>query len=551
MSSTVSQLHALYQYLDKLFTQSAALAANGRLQPALEQLATKFCQLYQQQPALMHAQLSLLMPQYRQQTQLAVRQQVLVLALTRHWPLPLQEQLCSAALGALCGLSEQQITERQAEPLADPWLLTLRQLKTQLPSVWLSLFASCFRFRQALPCWQLDPLAAVLVVSYQLSVALHLSKNGFEHCFRQHWLRRQQHDQTLLLRLGELGPGLYQTGRFCSDSIGALAFICEAEPQLQGYLFDLNLRSLNAEPVSLQGAGMQLLPPKPLHDQSWLGLLTRKAQDELKTADPEPVSLPLIQQLNPDWSISKQISFLQQHPAFCQLLQQEASQLSRQQLQVTDLRHALALIGTEQLPALLRLSWLRQQILLCCQPWQAWFDGLVASFASSLQLLAQSTSKVALSSQQAQLIATSLSLQLQQHDELRHLPLHSISRQQPSLPAQCRRLLWQDPALPAHLAQTLAAAGLGVIWQDAVLQWRQPAEMQNEYSQQQSANLLLQFAWLCTEICYLGGASLPEQAGPLVKKAQHALDLPAVSLSYWLDLLLQHHHASWPLQPAL
>ena len=39
MSSTVSQLQALYQYLDKLFTQSAALAANGRLQPALEQLA--------------------------------------------------------------------------------------------------------------------------------------------------------------------------------------------------------------------------------------------------------------------------------------------------------------------------------------------------------------------------------------------------------------------------------------------------------------------------------------------------------------------------------
>lgn len=551
MNPAVSQMHSLYQYLEKLFPQSAALAAHGRLQPALEQLASKFCQLYHQQPMLMHAQLSLQLSQYRQQTQLAMKQQVLVLALIRHWPLPLQEQLCSAALGALCGLTEQHLMDRQSEALADPWLLTLRQLQSELPASWLSLFASCFRFRQALPWWQLDPLAAVLVVSYQLSLSLALSKNGFEHCFRQHWLRRQQHDQILLLRLAELGPALYQAGRFCSDSIGALAFISEPEPNLRGYLFDLNLRSLHAEPVSLYGAGMQLLPPKPLKDQSWLDLLTRKSQDDLKTADPEPVSLPLIQQLNPDWSISKQVSFLQQHPAFCQLLQHEASQLSRQQLQVTDLRHALALIGTEQLPVLLRQSWLRQQIQLCCQPWQAWFDGLAISFATSLQLLAQSTTKVLLSAQQAQLIATSLSLQLQQHDELRHLPLHSTSRQQTSLATQCRRLLWQDTALPGQLAQTFAATGLGTIWQDAALQWRQPTELQNDYSQQQSANLLLQFAWLCTEIYYLGGASLPEQAGPLVKKAQHALDLPAVSLSYWLDLLLQHHSASWPLQPVL
>ncbi len=559
MNSAVQQLNSLYQYLDRLYAQAPGLATSGRLQLACEQIAPKLCQLYLQQPALLQAQLSLSSASHSAQANLALKQAVVILALGANgrWPQSLQEQLLSAGIASLIALNAGMFSVDDADPqqLRDPWQLAVRGHQTHLPAVWLQLFASCCRLRQQAPVWQQDPLAAVLVLAYQLTLPLvqstTASKVGFETVFRQRWRQSAGISQSLLQLLSGSGASLHQLGRFCTDSIGAVAFITEAEPALCGYLFDLNLKSLSPDPVELTGSGMQLLPPRMCRDPAWLTLLVRQARDLLETADPEPMSLPLIQQLDPNWPISRQVTFLQQRPEFCQLLCQAAASLSRQPAQITELRHALALIGTEQLPALLRLSWLNQQIVLCAQPWQHWFSQLEQLFCQALQCLAGLTKTTELSHNQAKLIAASFNLQLQQHEELRHQPLHRAGRQTQSIATACRQLLWQDHDILRQIAQLLAATGAPMLWQDAVMQFRSVPGIQADYSQQQSAQLLLQLAWLLTELHFFGAVSPQLQPDILYKNARHALDLPAISLSQCADLLLQHSSAYWPIQPQM
>lgn len=559
MSQAVEELHSIYQYLDRLYPQAQALLNNGRLQLACEQMAPKICRLFQQQPALMQAQLALSPQSHSALANLAMKQAVLVLTMAQHgkWPLTMQEQLLSASFAALSGLTPDMFDADFSQPqlLQDPWLITIRRFQQQLPAVWLQMFASCCRLRQQCPVWQQNPLAAVLVLAYQLSLPLvHAStagRHGFEVFFRQRWRQADPLNQQLLTLLSHSGSQLHQLGRFCSDSIGVVAFITEAEPDLKGYLFDLNLKSLSAEPTDLAGSGLQLLAPRICRDPTWLHLLVRQSRDMLDTADPEPMSLPLIQQLNPDWSVSKQVSFLQSHPAFCRLLCQAASALSRQHTDITDIRHALALIGTEQLPALLRQSWLAQQMTLCAQPWQQWFGQLEQVFQQALHLLAQQTTKLDLSANQCRLVAGCFSLQFQQHDELRHQPLFRSARPAQSLAQECRKLIWQDRDCLRHVAQLLAATGFGMLWQDAVLSFHNATGIQADYSQQQSAQLLLQFAWLLTELSFFGEATQPAQVEALYKNARHALDLPSISLADWLEKLSQNSQAFWPLQPKM
>ncbi len=559
MSQAVEQLNNLYQYLQRLYTQAPALHGASRFQPACEQIAPKFCQFYQQQPALLQAQLALSSAAHPPIANLAMKQAVLILILAQHggWPLALQEQLLSASFAGLSGLTPDMFSADFAQPqlLQDPWLLTMRRYQQQLPAVWLQLFASCCRLRQQAPIWQQNPLAAVLVLVYQLSYPLvqpaTAGKVGFETLFRQLWRQANPVNQQLLTLLSQTGSALFQLGRFCSDSIGVVAFITDAEPALTGYLFDLNLKSLGATATELTGSGLQLLPPKVCHDPAWLTLLVRRATDVLETADPEPMSLALIQQLNPEWPVSRQVSFLQTHPAFCQLLCQAASQLSRQHTAITDVRHALALIGTEQLPLLLRQSWLAQQIALCAQPWREWFSELEQVFQQALTLLAQQTKTIDISVPQTRLLAACVSLQLQQHDELRHQPLYRDAWPAQSLATECRKLLWQHPDCLQQIAQLLAATGFGLLWQDAMLQFRSPVGMQAGYSQQQSAQLFIQFGWTLTELYFFGSATTPAQLETLYKNARHALDLPAVPLSECLQQLTQHCAAFWPLQPKL
>jgi len=559
MSQAVEQLNSLYQYLQRLYPQAQTLLGTDRFQLACDQIAPKFCQLYQQQPALLQAQLALSSAAHPPLANLAMKQAVLILTMAQHgrWPLTLQEQLLSASFAALSGLTPEMFSKDFAQPqlFEDPWLLTVRRYQQQLPAVWLQLFASCCRLRQQAPIWQQNPLAAVLLLVYQLSSPLvqpaTAGKIGFEMLFRQQWRQANSLNQDLLTLISQSGAALHQLGRFCSDSIGVVAFITEATPDLNGYLFDLNLKSLSATPTGLTGSGLQLLPPKVCRDPGWLVLLVRQARDVLETADPEPMSLALIQQLNPDWPVSRQVSFLQTHPAFCQLLCQAASQLSRQQSAITDVRHSLALIGTEQLPALLRQSWLAQQIALCAQPWREWFRELEQVFQQALALLAQHTKTLDLSVQQSRLLAACVSLQLQQHDELRHQPLYRDARPVQSLASQCRKLIWQQPDCLQQIAQLVAATGFGLLWQDAVLQFRNQVGLQAEYSQQQSARLLIQFGWTLTELYFFGSTTTPAQLETLYKNARHALDLPAIPLSEWLLQLTQHSHAFWPLQPKL
>jgi hypothetical protein len=211
----------------------------------------------------------------------------------------------------------------------------------------------------------------------------------------------------------------------------------------------------------------------------------------------------------------------------------------------------LALIGTEQLPMLLRQAWLAQQTALCTQPWQQWFRQLELQFAQALQLLASQTPRVVLTLNHAKLIAGCFNLQLQQHEELRHQPLYRGGRVIQSLARECNQIIWQDPEFPRQVAQLLAATGLGILWQDATLQFRAAPPIQADYTQQHSAQLFLKFAWVLTELSFFGEASQPEQLEALYKNSRHALDLPTVPLSNTLEQLLHQHAAFWPLQPTM
>lgn len=555
MTEPVQLLQTFYQYLQRFYLQSVQSADRQKLPLITEQLAGRLCQLYWQQPELLWAQWSLPPAQADIVSRLAVQHAVAILTIAQQagWPQSLQQELVAAALFGLSGLARLPADGSTAnQAWLNPWLLTVKtQQETLRQHRWLSLYISCVRYRQHQPLWQQDPYAAVLCLSYQLcqpqfddgAVVLR----PFEQQYRRLWWSESTLCRALLEQLATAGMACYQTGRFCQDGSGSTYLITASRHEPAGYLIDEQRQVPVGDCTTITGSGWQLSAPQACTDWRWYRLFVQAAPSA--TSDQPLLQLNQIRQLDPHWPITRQLSFLEQQPQLAQTLRQIVSKLNRQQKPITDLRYALAMLGTQQLPARLTQSWLLQQIAACAHPWQYWFAQFADVLSYCLQMFAGRLPRFQLNAVQADLLATCLTLTLQKQSILRQLPLQPAARQIDSLELHCRRQMWQNPQLLAEVASLVSECGLPLAWHDAFLQLCITGPGQTEPQQQQPCSLLLQLALMFSELVFMGGFSRPAHLEPALQTAQRALGLQGQPVQDWINQILHHTTACWPLQP--
>lgn len=555
MSNEVTSLQTIYQFLHRFYQQSAQATDSDKLPLIAEQLAKRIELLFQQQPRLLWSQWSLVPKDSSLLSRLAMQHatSLLTIASQSGWPQEVQQELLAAALFSLCGLA-RLLPQPPHAALHNPWLITLKTQQELLRQHrWLNLLLSCVRYRQQQPSWQQVPYASVLCLSYQLCQPGLESADGtlspFEQQYRRLWLTTATPGRLLLDKLATAGAAVFQSGRFCRDESGSTYLLTDCQQQPSGYLLDEFPLVPVGECEQLTGTGWQLLPPQQCTDWRWYRLLVRR--ESLPTPDANKTELPLqqIRQLDATWSISRQLKFLAQHPQLSEALLQIVSKLNRQQRQITDLRYALAMLGTTQLPERLTQSWLLQQISSCAHPWQLWFAHFADVLSCCLQLFAQQSPHLQLTPVQADLLAQCLVLSLQKQTILRYLPLQPAARQTDCLEIQCRRQIWQNPQLLAEVASLVSACGLPLQWHDAFLQLCITGPGHTIPEHQQPGSLLLQLALMFTELIYMSNLSRPQSLAPTLQSANQALALPQQSVSSWTEQILAATSACWPLFP--
>lgn len=560
MHKDTAALLQLYQYLDRFYQQSTTLADAEKLALLAEQLAVSLLKLCQQQPALMQAQLALTPGNPSYCSKLAIKQVVLLAALAKagQWPLVVLEELLACSIFRHCGIVSLLAQNSEGQPpnkllLSEKaGLLTLKAAGAAFSHRhWRQLLTDSSLDQQQKPASQQTPYAGAIrfcaMLAAQLTPSVHQSVPGLEQLLPALLAKSAASELHYFAgQLAKVGSGLWLTGRLCSDTIGEVALITTTTPQLTGCLFDPVQKKLTATINPLTEPSLKLLPPRLLPDAGWLDLLIPHHPRPPETA--ELFSLARLQQLDTSLAVSRQVSWLEQYPDLTTALLQQASKRSRQQLPIHSVSHAVALIGADQLPLLLRLAWLEQQAALCRQPYQSWFLQLENCLATVLRFLATHSKRIQLTETEAKLLAGCFVLPLLQDDFCRFLPLQPAKGKMSALVLFCHQAVWQQTDYQRAVLQSLAAVSLPLMWQDAVLSYREPTEIQSQYSQQQCAQVLLNVSWRLTETIFYGVSTHPALLEQSFRQARHTLDLPQWQLSDWLELCLTHSACYWPTQ---
>lgn len=563
MNKDTALLQACGQYLDKFFLQ---VSNNQQAEKSLliaDQLAIQLYKLWQQNPRLLSAMQALAPDNHCAATTIAFKQASILLRYSRHagWPQWLTEQMLAAQIFSL--ISVAPILQKLQESLAlsheeqsvliDPWSLCIRQQQQLLRQhLYLSLFSGCARSMAQMPDWQSPVYASVLTICYQLVLPTLPRKGqsavGIETSIAKMCLQPlSPQKRAVLSALATHNDDLTQLGRFCSDQIGEVALICATEPKLMGYLLNLSTKKLAEQPIELLSRHYKLLAPRLCRDLSWFDALIGQEPPVTPASATTPLSLAVLNQLNPMSSISKQLLWFGQYPALVEFILQVATAHNRQQLIVTDLRHALALLGTDQLPTVVRQAWLASQIIECRQPHQLWFYQWQNTLKAALMLISEHSSRIDCKEPIAQLISLSFSLQLQQDEHCRFASLHRSGRSQTSLRQRVQALCWQEPEFPRQVSHSLASTGLAVTWQDAALSIRHSPEPGATYNKQQHGAMLCQLALLLTEQVFYGETSIEGLLQTSLKNATQALDLKENPLDFWLNKLVEQTNCHWPI----
>ncbi|MBU2222436.1 MAG: hypothetical protein KKA56_06155 [Gammaproteobacteria bacterium] len=554
-----ASLLQLYQYLDRFYQQVKSPLDGAKLPLIAEQIALQLAKLCQQQPRLAFSQLALTPVNTMYVSQLAMKQSVLLSALASAglWPSQVLEELLAANLFRLTGIVSQLsqptlATEQHAQLSLQAGLHTLKAAGPDFQHrYWRQLLTDCSMSKHSKSSAQQVPYAAALMfcneVSVKITPGMMKAANGLELAIQQ--LLQQPASamhRYFAAQIASLGKTLLLTGRFCSDTIGEVALITAAEPTLSGHIFDLTSKKLQPHAIELSEPSLKLLPPRLIPSIQWLDLFVTSVREQ---PAPQTLSIAEIQQFNPNHSVRKQVAWLEQHEKLSHHILLQATKRTRQSLPIESLSHAVALIGADHLPQILRLGWLQQQIQQCQQPYQIWFTQLEGCLAQVWKLLAEHTDSVALSAADAELLAACFILALQQDERCRYLPLQPSNGKQSPLLQFSYQTCWQQADYPRQVSHSVASVGLPMIWQDGVLYFRQLVEIQNNYTQQQCAQLLISFGWLLVESLFYGVNVQPAVTENTFKNARHALDLPLLPWSHWLQLLSDRCGCYCPLQP--
>lgn len=559
MSKARQQLWQAYQAVELYFQQAAAGGTESALINDAERLAAQFCQAGHPQ-SLLFSQLSLTPAEFGYCSQLAMKQWVLLATLAKQlqWPAAYSEDLLACALFRLTAVAVNlpaAVAEQQQQLLHKAGLYRLKLSGAAFSHrQWRQLLTDSSLPNGQKPAWQLLPNANAIQLCCQLAFAitptLQRPAVGLEQALRALCLQ-SAHSQlhTLAWQLAAVGPALYLCGRFCSDSIGNLQLITAIRPELTGHLFDITTKKLISQHQAITESSLKLLAPRRLPELQWLDYFSTASHEEL----PLLPALDLLQlhQLDPNQSIRQQVHWLQQYPQYGDFLLQQASILNRQQKTVCGLQHAVALIGTERLPQLLKQAWLQQQISALAQPYRSWFAKFSYCLAQALLLLTAQQPALELNQTQAQLLASCFSLTLQQDERCRYLPLQAAGSKLSPLVHQCYQNCWQSTELPRQTAMLATSMGLPPLWQEAILNFRQYTDVTPPFRPALQARLVLAFALQLTEALFYGVVARPQQSEQLYLQLCQALQLPAANWLHWLQRLSASAHSVWPLQPDL
>ncbi len=559
MSKARQQLWQAYQRLELYFQQATAGGAESALINDAEQLAAQFCHSGINLN-LLFSQLSLTPVEFSYCSQLAMKQWVLLYTLSQQlkWPAACTENFLACALFRLSAIAANLPAagaEQQQQLLSKAGLYRLKVSgATFSHRQWRQLLTDSSLPNGQKTAWQLLPHANAIQLCCQLAFAITPTQQrpavGLEQALRQICLQSAYAQlQPLAWQLAAVGPALYLCGRFCSDSIGNLQLITTIQPELSGHLFDMSSKKLISQHQPITESSLKLLAPRRLPDQQWLDYFSHASQEEFPLLP--PLDLLQLHQLDPNQSIRQQVHWLQQYPQYSDFLRKQASMLNRQQKTVSELLHAVALIGTERLPYLLKQAWLQQQIKVLAQPYRSWFAQWSHCLAQALLLLTSQQAALALNQAQAELLASCVSFTLQQDEPCRYLPLQAAGSKLSPLVHQCYQNCWQHAELPRQAAMLVTSMGLPALWQDAVLNFRHFTDVTPPFRPALQARLVLAFALQLTEALFYGVVARPQQSEQLYLQLCQALQLPAANWLQWLQRLSAASHCSWPLQPDL
>jgi hypothetical protein len=542
-----SGLQQLKQLVPKPSVPASATAMPAILQQSA-QLSVLFNELAAQHPASIIAQLNLTPRQLSPDLAKAVKMLVLSLILGRccGWQNQRTERFLQAGL-VTAACSDTSVTTLQAILTAAK---ALQQHDKQQPLLAL-LIGACNSQRH--PPWLLHPDGPLLARLSQLADQM-LPATGSQPGLAQ-LLSNDQNQQAdmipptwcrLLQQLAEIKalPGRFAKATQAADSSAAYWFISGIVWQseaLQVYVrqFDPASKTLGNEVQQRALAELTLLNPQFFRDINWLAAL-----------EPDPSLLPqtpdctlqhcfkqsLFDQLN-QLSISKQVQMLESRPLLSQYLQHAAAGISRQQLPVNRLRHAISMLGQDALQDWVAQAELYQFCLWQGHPHHAWLEQLQHCLAQALRLLSSAMPEP-LEAGTAGLIARCVSASLWQQPALSAPALARQVRGQQLLGVYIQQHIWQAKDYPQHAQQLLE-------------HYQQPdwaLAMQDWHSRQATPLvLLLRLSWQLALAVFLADDASNQRFTVLLATAAGRLNLAPQPATYWQQQLISTSQCYYPL----
>ncbi len=439
-------------------------------------------------------------------------------------------------------------SQTSPQPAATIWLHSARQLQqASLAPALQQLLTSAHAASMQAPPWQRHCDGPLLFQACHTASALY--QHG-QWLGPERLLQQAGHYPLLEYLADKLGPALYRLGRFARDNSGQLYLCCAVSPshyQLLPYepaqkQFGPAVEMAVDLPATTSGANagntaLQWLPPQRLLSSQWL------QSCQLNTILPNSSERPLSQLFErsilsvlPYQSLKKQLELLSTQPLMVQSILDKAQRVSRQQLPIQQLRHAISLLGQDALPSVVAQAELYQQAALQQSGHHAWFVQLQRCLQQALLLLSDAghtaLSLDALSDNDAALLAGCSCLPFYHLASADLLPLSRCDQQGLLLDRLVQQQLWRSPEYLSSLAQLLQHYQLDD-WLPGLPMLQGASPPASLSRPQQQATSLLLLSWRLCLAVFCADRHNQQQWQQALAQHQARLGLPEASASSW------------------
>lgn len=553
MAAADRQWLLCYQGLLQLCHKPDSQTASVDIELALQlsaKLTSCFVDLALLQPVAVIAQLNLTPRQFSPDAARLQKAMALALIYCRHYGWQAgRSQLLQHALLLSGAYYPYAATPQHAQLLAAK---ALQQYNKQHPLLPL-LAAACNVRRQ--PPWLLHPDGPLLSLLSQLAQQLVPATGylpGIEQllttCLRENANLIETHWFCLLQRLAasRLLPGRFAKEPDNSANSPCYWFICgqantanNQDALMDVRQFEPASKTIAAKVQQRPLAALKLLRPQYFSDLNQLALLEHSA-DALPAVTAVSVQNTLEHSFHrqlPMLNLTAQVNKLETQPLISRFLQEAAQQISRQQLPVNRLRHAINMLGQEALTDWVAQAELHQLSCRLAHPHQHWLAQLQHCLQQALVLLSAAADQPLMSSK-AGLVARCASISLWQLPASANIALGRQVQGQLLLAELIQQHIWQAADYPLQLKQLLLHYQYDD-WAAAAQQWHTQQPMQ--------LTVLLHLSWqLCLSV-FCASEHNQQRLASLLPGACVNLAIPLKPASYWQQQLLAASHCYYPL----